>query len=254
MKAAYYENYGTPDVVTIRDVPRPEIADDQVLVQVCASSITTADYRFLASDFPGLLWLPGRLVAGLFRPKKPILGMEFAGRVVSVGADVTEFKLGDDVFGFAGGFGAHAEYLAIDAAGSITHMPEGFDYAEAAALPFGAVCSLAFLRDFAKVQPGNSVLVGGASGGVGAYAVQVAKALGAKVTAVTSTRNVDLVRSLGADEVVDYKTTDIATLGESQDFVFDTAGTMRFAKARKVLKKQGTFLPLEISIRTRSWV
>ena len=125
MKAAVYQTYGSPDVVEIRDVPRPDIAEDQVLVQVYASTITTADWRFRASAFPGALWLPGRLVAGLFRPKKPILGMEFAGRVVSVGAKVTDFKLGDDVFGFAGGFGAHAEYIAVNEAGSITHMPDG---------------------------------------------------------------------------------------------------------------------------------
>lgn len=248
MKAATYTQYGPAETVTITDVPRPEIAEDQILVQVFASTITTADWRFRASAFPGMLWLPGRLVAGLFRPKKPILGMEFAGRVVSVGAKVTEFKLGDDVFGFAGGFGAHAEYLAVNEAGSVTHMPEGFDFTETAALPFGAVCALVFLRDFAKVQPGDKVLVGGASGGVGAYAVQIAKALGADVTAVTSTRNVELMRSLGADRVVDYTTENAADLGEIHDFVFDTAGTMRFAQAKRLMKPKGVFLPLEISI------
>lgn len=247
MKAATYTQYGPADVVFITDVPRPEINEDQVLVQVSASTITTADWRFRASAFPGLLWLPGRLMAGLFRPKKPILGMEFSGRVVSVGAKVTEFKLGDAVFGFAGGFGAHAEYLAVDAAGSITHMPEGVRFEEAAALPFGAVCALVFLRDFAKVQPGQKVLVGGASGGVGAYAVQIAKALGAEVTGVTSTRNLELVQALGATEVVDYKTQNPVDLGEVHDLVFDTAGTMSFAKAKKLLKPKGLFLPLEFS-------
>ncbi len=248
MKAATYTQYGSADVVSITDVPRPEIDANQVLVQVHASTITTADWRFRASAFPGGLWLPGRLVAGLFRPKKQILGLEFAGRVVSVGANVTEFKLGDDVFGFAGGFGAHAEYLAVDAAGSITHMPDGVRFEEAAALPFGAVCALNFLRDFAKVQPGQKVLVAGASGGVGAYAVQIAKALGAEVTGVTSTRNLDLVHALGATDVIDYKTQSPASLGEVHDLVFDTAGTMRFGAAKKLLNKTGVFMPLEIAI------
>ncbi|MBU1174917.1 MAG: NAD(P)-dependent alcohol dehydrogenase [Alphaproteobacteria bacterium] len=248
MKAAIYEKYGSPDVVEIRDVPRPQIAEDQVLVQVHASSITTADWRFLASAFPGLLWLPGRLMAGLFRPKKPILGTEFAGRVVSVGSGVSAFKLGDDVFGFSGAFGAHAEYIAVDQAGSITHMPDGFDHAEAAALPFGAVCALVFLRDFAGVQKGNKVLIGGASGGVGVFAVQIAKALGAEVTAVASSRNTELLRALGADRVIDYTRENAADLGEIHDVVFDTAGTMRFARAKKMLKPKGLFLPLEISI------
>ena len=248
MKAATYSQYGSAAVVTITDVPRPEITEDQVLVQVYASTVTTADWRFRASAFPGGLWLAGRLVAGLFRPKKPILGLEFAGRVVSVGAKVREFKLGDEVFGFAGGFGAHAEYLAVDAAGSITHMPEGVRFEEAASLPFGAVCSLVFLRDFAKLQPGQKVLIAGASGGVGAYAVQIAKALGAEVTGVTSTGNVQLVHALGATDVIDYKTENPAAYGESHDLVFDTAGTMRFADAKKLLKPHGTFMPLEINI------
>ena len=248
MKAAVYSKYGSADNVTIADVPRPEISAGQVLVQVFASSITTADWRFRASAFPGLLWLPGRLIAGLIRPKQPILGAEFAGRVVSVGADVTDFKLGDEVFGFSGTFGAHAEYLAVNANGSIAHMPEGTRFEEAAALPFGAVCALVFLRDFAKLRPGQKVAIGGASGGVGAYAVQIAKALGAEVTAITSTRNIDLVRSLGADRVIDYTREDAARLGEIHDVVFDTAGTLRFAKARRMMKKTALFLPLEINI------
>ncbi len=248
MKAATYQTYGPADVVTICDLPRPEIAETEVLVQVFAATITTADWRFRASAFPGLLWLPGRMMAGLFRPKKPVLGSEFAGRIVSVGANVTEFRLGDAVFGFSARFGAHAEYLAINAKATITHLPEGVRFEEAAALPFGAICALQFLRDFAKVQPGRKVLIGGASGGVGAYAVQIAKILGAEVTAVTSSGNVDLVRALGADRVVDYKTEDAAELGEIHDLVFDTAGTMRFGRAKKLLKPNGLFMPLEISV------
>ncbi len=248
MKAATYTEYGPADIVAITDIPRPEIEPDQVLVKVFATTITTADWRFRASAFPGILWLPGRLMAGLTRPNRPVLGSEFAGRVVSVGANVTEFKLGDAVFGLSEAMGAHAEYLAMTADAAITHMPEGFGFEDAAGLPFGAICALQFLRDFAGVQPGQKVLIGGASGGVGVYAVQVAKALGAEVTAVASTGNVDLVRSLGADRVVDYKRADAVALGAIHDVVFDTAGTMRFARAKKMLKPNGIFLPLEINI------
>jgi len=248
MKAATYTTYGDADVVSINEVPRPDIARDQVLVQVFASTITTADWRFRASAFPGLLWLPGRMIAGLTRPKQPVLGSEFAGRVVSVGDEVAKFKLGDAVFGFSATFGTHAEYLAIGENAVIARIPDGVGFDEAAALPFGALCALEFLRDFAKLQPGRKVLIGGASGGVGAYAVQIAKALGAEVTGVASTANIELVRSLGADRVVDYKTSDAADLGEIHDVVFDTAGTMNFARAKRMLKPNGLFLPLEINI------
>lgn len=248
MKAATYQTYGPADVVTINDVPRPEIGEDQVLVQVFASTITTADWRFRASAFPGLLWLPGRMMSGLFAPKQKVLGSEFAGRVVSVGKRVTEFKLGDEVFGFSGTFGTHAEYIAVDEASTITHMPEGTRFAEAAALPFGAMCALVFLKDFARIRPGQKVVIAGASGGVGAYAVQIAKALGAEVTGITSTRNVDLLHALGATDVVDYKKQDAADLGEIHDVVFDAAGTLRFGQAKKMLKRNGLFLPLEINI------
>lgn len=244
MKAAIYEKYGSADVLEIRDVARPEIKDNEVLVKVFATSVTTADWRLRASAFPGILWLPGRLMVGLFAPKKKVLGAEFSGRVVSVGDKVTRFKLGDPVFGFSGD-GAHAEYLAIAEDGPVVAKPEAVGYDEAASVPFGAVSALVFLRDFAKIQPGHKVLIAGASGGVGVYAVQLAKHLGAEVTAVTSTRNVDLVRALGADHVIDYTQEDFTAGAASYDIVLDTAGTTSFAKARRVLRKTGVFVPLE---------
>ncbi len=248
MKAAVYEKYGSTDVLEIKEVDRPDVAPDQVLVQIFASSVTTADWRLRASDFPGGLWLLGRMMVGLFAPRNKILGHDFAGRVVSVGENVTKFKLGDAVFGFADG-GGHAEYLSISQDGAIGHKPENLDYAEATSLPFGAVCALIFLTDFAKLQPGQNILITGASGGVGVYAVQIAKHLGAHVTALASPRNAQLVASLGADKVIDYTTTDFTTPKNTYDLVFDTAGVTSFGKICTSLKPEGIYLPLEFGLK-----
>lgn len=243
MKAAIYEKYGSADVVEIKDVARPEIGENEVLVMVYATTVTTADWRFRASDFPAAFWLPGRLMAGLFAPKKKILGHEFAGRVVSVGETVTRFKLGDEVFGFSDG-GAHAEYLAIGEDAAITRKPANIAYDGAAAVPFGALSALVFLRDFGKLRQGQRVLVNGASGAVGSYAVQLAKHFGAEVTGITSTGNVDLVRSLGATRVIDYSREDFTRDGAVYDLVFDTVGKISVARAKTVLKDGGVFIPL----------
>lgn len=244
MKAATYSTYGTADVVSVTDVPRPEIAETEVLVMVYASTVNTADWRFRASAFPRDFWIAGRMMAGLTKPKHPILGGEFAGRVVSVGSKVTRFRMGDEVFGFSM-HGAHAEYLAIDEQAAIARKPAGLGYGEAAAVPFGGITALVFLRDYAKLQPGQKVLVAGASGGVGVYAVQLAKHFGAEVTALSSPAKIDLVRSLGADRVIDYTSEDFTADGEIYDLVFDTAGVMHFKEARAVLKPGGIYLPLE---------
>ncbi len=248
MKAAVYENYGPAEVVEIRDVARPEIGDNQILVQTFATSVTTADWRIRASAFPGVMWLPGRLMFGLLRPRNQVLGMEFAGRVVSVGEKVTRFRMGDAVFGFASS-GAHAEYLAMPEDGAIAHKPAALGHDEAAAVPFGALSALVFLRDFAKVRPGQKVLVLGASGGVGAYAVLLARHFGATVTGVTSTANVDLVRSLGADRVIDYKKEDYLADEGAYDLVFDTAGISTFRQVKRALNSTGVFLPIEFGPR-----
>jgi NADPH:quinone reductase-like Zn-dependent oxidoreductase len=248
MKAAVYERYGPADVVEIRDVARPAIKSDQVLVEVLATTVTTADWRVRASAFPGGMWLMGRLIMGLFRPRHKVLGGEFAGRIVETGADVTRFKTGDEVFGFSASFGAHAAAIAIPQIGAIAKKPENLNFEEAAAVPFGALTALAFLRDFGKVEPGSQVLVAAASGGVGVYGVQIAKHLGAEVAAVCSKANHDLVKSLGADHVIDYRTEDFAAGGERYDLIFDTAGTTNFDHARKALKPNGVFMPLEFGI------
>ncbi|MCR9123441.1 MAG: NAD(P)-dependent alcohol dehydrogenase [Phyllobacteriaceae bacterium] len=247
MRAATHDRYGGSDVVTIADIAEPAIADNQLLVAVHASSVTTADWRLRASAFPGGLWLAGRLMTGLFRPRNCILGMEFSGVVARTGPNVTRFAPGDALFGNAGS-GAHAEYLAIDEDAALAAKPPALSHAEAASLPFGAVTALVFLRDFAKLQSGQRVLIIGASGGVGVHAVRIARHLGARVTGVTSTDNVALVRELGADRVVDYRKEKLNDIGETFDLVFDTAGIVRFAEARRLLNVNGLFLPLEFGI------
>lgn len=247
MKAMTYTTYGGPEVVVPREMPRPVAGAGEILVRVNAAGITTADWRLRASAFPGGLWLPGRLMTGLFRPRKPVLGGDFAGVVEAVGTGVTRFRPGDRVFGFSG-FGAHAEYLAIRAEGAVASIPGGMSDTEAAALPFGALCALEFLRDVAGVQPGQRVLVVGASGGVGGYAVQIARWLGAEVTGVASAANAGFVRSLGAEDFVDYRAEDVTRRNAVFDVVFDTVGVLSFATAKRILAPTGLFLPLNFGL------
>ncbi|MDJ0822019.1 MAG: NAD(P)-dependent alcohol dehydrogenase [Paracoccaceae bacterium] len=248
MRAAIYKRYGPPQTVSVADLPKPTPAANEVLVRVHASSVTTADWRLRAAAFPGILWLPGRLMTGIFAPRQQVLGQEFAGVVEAVGADVTEFTPGQRVFGFSGN-GSHAEFVTVPESGAILQTPDTLSDAEAAALPFGAATALEFLRDVAKVQPGQHVLVVGATGGVGVYAVQMAKALGAHVTAVSSAANADLARELGADDVIDYRREDPGSARNAHDVVFDAVGATSYAQMRKALRKDGLYLPLNFGGR-----
>lgn len=248
MKAVIYSRYGRPEVLRLAEIDRPAVGDDAVLVRVRATEVTAADWRMRASDFPGALWLPGRLMAGLLRPRKPVLGTDFAGEVAEVGARVTRFRPGDRVFGFCGA-GGYAEFVAIAETGCIAGIPQGLGFEEAAALPFGALTALVFLRDFAGLAPGQQVLVTGASGGVGVYAVQIARALGAEVTAAASAANLELLRSLGAHRALDYRAEDIAPEGAGYDLILDCVGALGFARARRALNPEGQFLPLEFGGR-----
>jgi NADPH:quinone reductase-like Zn-dependent oxidoreductase len=248
MKAALYTRYGpAAEVLTIAEAPMPRTGPDDVLVEVHASTVTTADWRLRASAFPGGLWLPGRLVAGLFRPRHPILGSEFSGRVAAVGDRVTGFAPGDEVFGFSG-HGSNAEYLAMPASGPIARRPEGLSHREAAALPFGALSALVFLRDVVRLKPGQDILIVGASGGVGSYAVQIARAMGARVTGVASGERRDMVLGLGAERFIDYRTTAVADGSVRHDAIFDTVGALTFAEARKSLTPNGVFVPLNFGV------
>lgn len=248
MKAAIYTQYGGPDVVGMSDVARPKVGKGEVLVRVSAAGVTTADWRLRAAAFPGLVSkVAGRLMFGIFAPRKHVLGHDFAGTVAEVGPGVTEFAEGDRVFGFSDG-GAHAEYVKVKADGAVLKTPAGVSDAEAAALPFGGLASLEFLDRFAGVKPGEKVLVVGASGGVGAYAVQIAKALGAEVTGIASRARKDMVKDLGADQFVDYRVTAPESLSGPYDVIFDTVGAMTYPDAAPMLAKGGRFVPLNFGV------
>jgi len=231
VKAIVYERYG-PEAVELRDVAEPLVDDDQVLVRVHASSVNPVEwYGVYAPPFVRVI------SRQLRRPKDSSLGVDLAGTVEAVGEDVTAFRPGDEVFGASGA--SWAEYAAAPAT-KLARKPANVSFEEAAAVPVAGLTALQALRDHGGVQSGQKVLINGASGGVGTYAVQIAKTLGADVTAVCSTRNVELARSLGADRVVDYTFEDFTRLGERHDLIIDIAGSRSFAKLRRVLTPHAT--------------
>ncbi len=236
MKAAVFRRYGPPDVVRIEEVKRPRPKAGEVLVRVAATTVSAADWRIRKAD-PFL----ARLLFGLFRPRIRVLGVELAGTVVETGRRARRFRPGDEVFGIAGiRFGAHAEYVCV-AEVSLEARPANISIEEAAAIPFGGMTALYFLNR-AGVRPGQKVLVYGASGAVGVAAVQLAKHLGAQVTAVCSTANLDLVRALGADATVDYTRQDFAKAGRVYDVVFDAVGKARVSSSLRALKRGGAYV------------
>ena len=228
MRVAIATAYGAPDVVRVEERPRPEPKPDEVLVRVDAASVGASDSAFRLGE-PQFI----RLFFGLRRPRQPIMGTDFGGEVVAVGADVTQFAVGDRVFG--AGWAGHAQYLTIAQSASIASLPEGATPTTAVALVDGAMTALPFLRDTGRLKPGQRLLVNGASGAVGAAAVQLGRHLGAHVTAVTSTPNVELVRGLGANEVIDYTLDDFTASDQTWDVVFDAVGLSSFSRAKRVL-------------------
>jgi NADPH:quinone reductase-like Zn-dependent oxidoreductase len=248
VKAVVYHRYGGPEVVSIAEVAKPACTDHEVLIRIHATTVTTGDWRARSLTLPAGFGFLGRLVFGVFGPRKPILGTELAGVIEAVGKAVTRFAVGDQVFAFAGaGYGCHAEYRTMREDGLIARKPGNLSYEEAAALSFGGATALRFLRDKGGVQRGDRVLIVGASGGVGTAAVQIAKHFGATVTGVCSTANVDLVRSIGADRVIDYTKADFATAGERYDIVLDTTGTTSFARVEGALEQGGRLLLVQAS-------
>jgi NADPH:quinone reductase-like Zn-dependent oxidoreductase len=245
MKAIVYTDYGSPDVLHLQEVERPAPEGNEVLIRVLAATVTAGDVTARGFTFvpPGFGPLP-RLMLGLRKPRKPILGTELAGEVEAIGKEVTLFRKGDQVFGIgSGSFGAYAEYVCRPEEGALAIKPANLTSEEAAVLPFGAGTALYFLRDLAKLQRGQSVLINGASGGVGTYAVQLARYYGAEVTGVCSTPNVALVRSLGADRVIDYTQEDFTTSGETYDIIMDTVvGKTSFSRCKGSLKPKGLYL------------
>ena len=242
MKAFVYRRYGGPDVVELAELPRPVPRANEVLVKILATTVTSGDWRVRTLHVPTGLGLVARLAIGFTRPRQPIMGSEMAGTIESVGKDVTRFRVGDEVFGFPGGaMGCHAQYRTMPEDGRIARKPANLSFEEAASLPFGASTSLHYLRK-AKIKPGDAVLVIGASGGVGSAMVQLAKHFGAQVTGVTSTNNLALVASLGADRVIDYTREDFTARGETYDIVVDTVGKTPFARCKRILKDKGRLL------------
>ncbi|GAA3698566.1 NAD(P)-dependent alcohol dehydrogenase [Nonomuraea antimicrobica] len=238
MKAVTYYKYGAPEVLGIEDVRTPTPGDKNVLVKIHAAVVTASDATFRAGD-PFF----SRMFTGLVKPKARTLGGEFAGEVVAVGKDVTRFSVGDRVFGDTGpAFGAHAEYVCVGEDGALAVMPTGVDYAEAVAVMDGVLTALPFLRDNAHLQQGQELLINGAAGSVGAAAVQLAKHFGARVTGVCSTAKLELVKALGADEVIDYTKGDFTRPGRTYDVVFDAAGKSSFSRSKRVLKSGGVYL------------
>jgi NADPH:quinone reductase-like Zn-dependent oxidoreductase len=233
MKAVVYTDYGSPDVLEIRDVKKPVPNDDQVLIKVRAASINPLDWHFME----GTPYIMRALGVGLRKPKDPRLGVDMAGQVEAVGKNVTEFKPGDEVFGARDG--AFAEYVCARADRAVTLKPANITFEQAASVPIAAITALQGLRDKGHVQPGQKVLINGASGGVGTFAVQIAKSFGADVTGVCSTRNLDLVRSLGADHVIDYTKEDFTNSEQRYDVIMDNVGTQPLSGFRRVLVPKG---------------
>lgn len=235
MKAIVQDKYGSPDVLELRDVDKPVMGDDEVLIRVHASSVNALEWH-LMTGVPYLV----HLEAGLSKPKRPTLGADVAGQIEGVGKNVTRFQRGDDVFGDIGA-GAYAEYVCAPER-SLALKPANVTFEQAAAVPVAGLTALQGLRDKGQIQSGQNVLVNGASGGVGTHAVQIAKSFGAEVTAVCSTKNVDTARSIGADHVIDYIQEDFTQCDQRYDLMFDVPGNRSLADCKRVLKSNGTYL------------
>src|SRR5438309_99389 len=235
MRAVIHDKYGPPEVLRLEEVDRPAPTDDEVLVKIHATTVTRTDCGLRSAE----LFIT-RFFTGLRRPKRKILGMELAGEIEAVGAAVTEFQLGDDVFGVIGS-GANAEYVCVPETAPLAHKPAGVSFEEAAAVCDGASLALACLRK-GDLREGRSIVVYGASGSVGTAAVQLAKHFGADVTAVCNTKNLELVASLGADEVVDYTQEDFTKNGKTYDVIFDAVGKHSFRRCRRSLRPGGIYI------------
>lgn len=248
MKAVVYEKYGPPEVLMLKDVAKPTPRDHEVLIKIYATTVTSGDHRLRSLDVPvGFGWIT-RLVFGIWKPKQPILGSELSGVVEAVGKHVKLFQVGDPVVGFGdAGLGCYAEYRCMREDGNLVRKPSNLSYEQAAALCFGGTTALHFLRK-ARVQPGEKVLVNGASGAVGTACVQLAKYFGAEVTGVCSAANTDMVRSLGASNVMDYTQEDFTQHGQRYDIIVDTVGNVSFSRCRGALQERGRLLLISASL------
>jgi NADPH:quinone reductase-like Zn-dependent oxidoreductase len=247
VKAVVYDKYGPPDVLRLEEVARPVPKEDEVLIKVRATTVTRADVHTREANRSSgrAMTLLSRLISGVRRPRQRILGREFAGEVEAVGAAVREFAFGDRVFGLSGlTFGAHAEFMCMRESARIAHMPAGMSFEEAAPICDGALNALMCLKQ-ADLRKGRTILVYGASGAIGTAGVQLARHFGADVTAVCGTKNLELVRSLGADRVIDYTKEDFTTNGQTYDVIFDAVGKHSFKRCRGSLEPGGVYLPTD---------
>jgi NADPH:quinone reductase-like Zn-dependent oxidoreductase len=236
MKAIVQDTYGAPEVLELRDIDKPAVGDDEVLVRVRAAAVNPADWAIMG----GLPYIARPVYGGLRKPKNRVRGTDVAGEVEAVGTSVTRFRPGDAVFGWCNG--AFAEYASVSD-DALEPMPANLTFEHAAAAPLAGFVALQALRDKGKVRAGQKILVNGASGGIGTFAVQIAKSFGADVTGVCSTRNVDLVRSIGADHVIDYTREDFTQTGQRYDFILDNVGNQSLSDLRRALTPAGTLVP-----------
>jgi len=248
MKAIVWTKYGLPDVLQLREVEKPVPKDNEVLIRIVATTVTAGDCEMRSLNFPIFLSLPMRIWIGFRKPKgTTILGTELAGEIEAVGVDVKQFIKGDQVFGSAGmSFGANAEYICLpekpgEMEGGVAIKPSNMTYEEAATVPFGGRDALHFLRK-GNLQPGQKILINGAGGSIGTFAVQLAKYFGAEVTAVDRSEKLAMLRSIGADHVIDYTQEDFTERGQTYDVIFDVIGVISFSRSDKTLKQNGTYL------------
>ena len=256
MKAVVYEKYGLPNVLKLTEVKKPQPKDAELLVKIHATTVTSGDVRLRASDFPFLFWLPARLLFGFFKPKKNILGHEFAGTVEEIGRNITKFKLGEKVFGTTTMLkkGAYAEYICLPQEwkhGVVELMPKNLNFKEASALPIGAMTAR-YPLEKADLKKEQKILVYGASGSVGSDAVQIANQQGALVTGVCSRVNFKMAKSLGIKSLIDYETEDYSEKSEEFDVIFDAVGKTSKSKAKKVLNSKGTFVSVKMLTKEKS--